>query len=137
MFKAHSRSSVFLGLQASSKGCSLNTCCVEALSWAHSSHLAGERNHWWETADSTGLDMMTERQHGGGGLAQGLELQRPGKGSPDKSFEQAPEEGGLQAGKDFKGPQPRPAQLRCWGWGCGGVPGGWWGTGLRKPRRLG
>ena len=82
---------------------------MEALSWACSSHLTGERTHWWETDDSTGLGVMTERHHRGGGLAQGLQVEKSQRRAAwvGQSFEQAWEEGGLQAGEE---PEPSPVE---------------------------
>lgn len=69
MFKAHSKSFVFLGLQASGSDCSLNTCCVSLFKPPH----WGEKSYWWEALKTgTGLCMMPKRHHGGGKMAQGL-----------------------------------------------------------------
>lgn len=69
-------------------------------------------------------------------MAQGLELQRPGKGSRIRALSKRHRREGSRQGRTARG-LSHPAQLRGWGWGCGGVPGGCRGTGLRKPRRLG
>lgn len=48
---------------------------------------------------STGLCMMTERHHGGGRLAQGPEVERPGKGRADRGVLSAGAGGGRALGR--------------------------------------
>lgn len=102
VFKTHSQSFVFLGLQASGSDRSLDTCCVSLFKPPH----WGEKSYWWE-ALKTGTGLDAQEASRGWQDGTGPEVERPGLGSPDtQCFKQELEEGALQAGKDYKGPPP-------------------------------
>ena len=84
---------------------------MDTLAWAHSSPLARERNPIVGSADEQlRAVMITERHRGGGRLAQGLEVERPGKGRTDRGYsEKEQQDGELQAERDLKG-LPTPDQ---------------------------